>query len=302
MAFSALIQSIELGLIFAVLSLGLFIAFRVLNLPDLTVDGSFVTGLAYSAVWTVEGNPVTGIVMGVLGGTAAGVVTGILHTKLKIHEILAGILTMTGLYSINLMIMGLSPTINFYGKKTVFTFAENKLLFNGTSLGKLVFLLFITLILVAVIYIFLKTQIGLSLRATGDNEAMVRSSSINTDAMKILGFAMCNAIVAFSGALYAQYNGNAAHSVGVGMLVLALASIIIGEAVVGRRGILRNLIAVCVGAVIYRIMLAKAYQLGLPVTGLKLFSAVMAVAAISLPLARSEFLKWRKRHAGNKKS
>ena len=302
MAFSTLMKSVELGLIFAILALGLFIAFRVLDLPDLTVDGSFVTGLAYSAVWTVAGRPLTGIIMGVAGGTAAGIVTGILHTKLKIHEILAGILTMTGLYSINLMIMGESPTINFYGKPTIFTFAEDKLVINGFSFGRFLFLLFIAAVLVIFIYVFLKTQIGLSLRATGDNEAMVRSSSINTDAMKILGFALCNALVAFSGAIYAQYNGNAAHGVGVGMLVLALASIIIGEAIIGRKGILRNLIAVCVGAVIYRVMLAKAYQLGLPVTGLKLFSAVMAVVAISLPLIKPEFLKWRKRYAGSKKS
>lgn len=294
MALSTFLGSIEQGLIFAILAIGLFIAFRVLDLPDLTVDGSFVTGLAYSAVWTVAGNPILGICMGVLGGTLAGIVTGILHTKLKIHAILAGILTMTGLYSVNLMIMKDKPTISFFGSPTVFSFIEAKFFVRGIDIGKMLLLLFITAVLISGMYYFLRTQIGLSLRATGDNEAMVRSSSINTDAMKIAGFAICNAIVAFSGAIYAQYNSNAAHGVGTGMLVLGLASIIIGEAVVGKRGLLRHLLAVTIGAVIYRIMLAFAFQIGLPASGLKLFSAIMVVIAISLPHINPVLIKRRK--------
>ena len=189
MTLSTLLGSIELGLIFAILSLGLFITFRILDLPDLTVDGSFVTGLAYSAVWAVAKNPLMGIIMGVLGGMLAGIVTGILNTKLKIHAILAGILTMTGLYSINLFVMGDKPSVFFYGEKTIFTPFEGKFFIAGVDIGKLVLLLIIVAVLVSVLKLFLMTQIGLSLRATGDNEAMVRSSSINTDAMKVLGFA-----------------------------------------------------------------------------------------------------------------
>ena len=235
MTLSTLLGSIELGLIFAILSLGLFIAFRILDLPDLTVDGSFVTGLAYSAVWSVAENPLMGIVTGAIGGMFAGIVTGILHTKLKIHAILAGILTMTGLYSINLFLMGDKPSIFFYGAKTVFTPFEGRFFLAGVDIGKLILLLIIVAVLVAGLKLFLMTQIGLSLRATGDNEAMVRSSSINTDAMKILGFSLCNLLVAFSGAIYAQYNMTATHGVGTGMLVLGLASIIIGETVIGKR-------------------------------------------------------------------
>ena len=192
MALSTFLGSIELGLIFAILSLGLFIVFRILDLPDLTVDGSFVTGLAYTAVWSKAQNPLLGIFFGVLAGALAGIVTGILHTKLKIHAILAGILTMTGLYSVNLMIMGGKPSIYFYGEKTIFTPFENKLFLAGYDMGKLLFLAVLVTLIVVVMYLCLKTQIGLSLRATGDNEAMVRSSSINTDVMKILGFTICN--------------------------------------------------------------------------------------------------------------
>ena len=294
MTLPTLLGSIELGLIFAILSLGLFIAFRILDLPDLTVDGSFVTGLAYSAIWSVAKNPAMGLLMGALGGMIAGIVTGILHTKLKIHAILAGILTMTGLYSINLFVMGDKPSVFFYGEKTVFTPFEGKFF-----IGKLILLFIIVVVLVAALKLFLMTQVGLSLRATGDNEAMVRSSSINTDAMKILGFALCNLIVAFSGAIYAQYNMTATHGVGTGMLVLGLASIIIGETVIGKRGMLRHLIAVVVGAIIYRIMLAVAFGLGLPAIYLKLFSAVIVVIAISIPLIKPTIARWRKIHAGN---
>lgn len=299
MTLSTLLGSIELGLIFAILSLGLFIAFRILDLPDLTVDGSFVTGLAYSAIWSVAKNPAMGLLMGALGGMIAGIVTGILHTKLKIHAILAGILTMTGLYSINLFVMGDKPSVFFYGEKTVFTPFEGKFFIGTTDIGKLILLFIIVVVLVAALKLFLMTQVGLSLRATGDNEAMVRSSSINTDAMKILGFALCNLIVALSGAIYAQYNMTATHGVGTGMLVLGLASIIIGETFIGKRGMLRHLIAVVVGAIIYRIMLAVAFGLGLPAIYLKLFSAVIVVIAISIPLIKPTIARWRKIHAGN---
>lgn len=299
MTLSTLLGSVELGLIFAILSLGLFITFRILDLPDLTVDGSFVTGLAYSAVWAVAKNPLMGIIMGVLGGMLAGIVTGILNTKLKIHAILAGILTMTGLYSINLFVMGDKPSVFFYGEKTIFTTFEGKFFLAGVDIGKLILLLIIVAVLVTVLKLFLMTQIGLSLRATGDNEAMVRSSSINTDAMKVLGFALCNMLVGLSGAIYAQYNMTATHGVGTGMLVLGLASIIIGETVIGKRGMLRHLIAVVIGAIIYRIMLAIAFGLGLPAIYLKLFSAVIVVLAISIPLIKPTLLRWRKIHAGN---
>jgi len=295
MALSTFLGSIELGLIFAILSLGLFIVFRILDLPDLTVDGSFVTGLAYTAVWSKAQNPLLGIFFGVLAGALAGIVTGILHTKLKIHAILAGILTMTGLYSINLMIMGGKPSIYFYGEKTIFTPFENKLFLAGYDMGKLLFLAVLVTLIVVVMYLCLKTQIGLSLRATGDNEAMVRSSSINTDVMKILGFTICNMLVALSGAVFTQYSAGGTTGYGVGMLVLGLASIIIGETVLPRRGMLSHLIAVVVGAIVYRFIITVAFQLGLPAESLKLFSAVIVILALSVPVVKTSLRRFKKR-------
>ena len=195
--------------------------------------------------------------------------------------------------------MGDKPSVFFYGEKTVFTLFEGKFYISGVDIGKLILLFIIVLILTILLRVFLMTQVGLSLRATGDNEAMVRSSSINTDAMKILGFALCNLIVAFSGAVYAQYNMTATHGMGTGMLVLGLASIIIGETVIGKRGMLRHLFAIVIGAIIYRIMLTIAFGLGLPAIYLKLFSAVIVVVAISMPLIKPTIVRWRKIHAGN---
>ena len=299
MAFSTLIGSVELGSIFAVMSLGLFIAFRILDLPDLTVDGSFVTGVACASVLIEAGHPFLGLLAGALAGALAGVFTGFLHTKLKIHAILAGILSMTALYSINLWIMQEKPSIFFYGADTMFTPVTGRLFIAGTDVGPLALLLVIALAFVFLMDYFLKTQLGLSLRATGDNEAMVRSSSINTDAMKILGFALCNGIVALAGAFYAEYTQTGTFTVGTGMLVLGLASIIIGEALFGKKRMLHHLFSVVLGAILYRILITYAFQLGLPASDLKLFSAAIVIIAISAPMVKPYFEKRRKRHAGH---
>lgn len=297
MAFSTAVGSIELGLIFAIMSLGLFIAFRILDLPDLTVDGSFVTGIAFASVCTEAGHPFLGLAAGLIGGVLAGIVTGLLHTKLHLHAILAGILTMTGLYSVNLKIMGERPSIFFYNSTTIFSGVKGRLFLNGYDMGPVLLLAVMTIVLVIVMDLFLKTMPGLSLRATGDNEAMVRSSSINTDFMKIFGFALTNGIVAFAGAIYAEYCQTGVHAAGTGMLVLGLASIIIGETLIGKRGMLRHLTAVALGAVIYRMMLTAAFQIGLPAADLKLFSASIVVIAIAIPVVKNEYVKRRGRHA-----
>jgi len=281
MAFSTLIGSVELGSIFAVMSLGLFIAFRILDLPDLTVDGSFVTGVACASVLTEAGHPFLGLLAGALAGA------------------LAGVLSMTALYSINLWIMQEKPSIFFYGADTMFTPVTGRLFIAGTDVGPLALLLVIALAFVFLMDYFLKTQLGLSLRATGDNEAMVRSSSINTDAMKILGFALCNGIVALAGAFYAEYTQTGTFTVGTGMLVLGLASIIIGEALFGKKGMLHHLFSVVLGAILYRILITYAFQLGLPASDLKLFSAAIVIIAISAPMVKPYFEKRRKRHAGH---
>ena len=191
--------------------------------------------------------------------------------------------------------MGGKPSIYFYGDRTIFTPFENKVFIAGYDMGKLLFLAVLVTIIVVVMYYCLKTQLGLSLRATGDNEAMVRSSSINTDVMKILGFTICNLLVALSGAIFTQYSSGGTTGYGVGMLVLGLASIIVGETILPHRGMLSHLIAVVVGAIVYRFIITVAFQLGLPADSLKLFSAMIVILALSIPVVKTSLRRFKKR-------
>lgn len=290
MAFSTIQTAILLGMVFAIMSFGVFISFKVLNIPDLTIDGSFTTGCAISAICATQGYPFLGLVFAFLGGGIAGVVSGLLQTKCKVQSILAGILTMTALYSINLKILGGKPNVSLFGKHTIFTPFEN-LLGNNTNII-IVFVLLI--IIIVLLYAFLQTQLGMSLRATGDNEAMVRASSINSDRMKILGLALANALVALGGAVFAQNQGFADVSGGIGMMVVGLASIIVGEAFLRRKTMIFQFMAVIVGAIVYRFILTLALQLGIAASDMNLFSAILVALAISLPHINH---KRRKSHA-----
>ena len=271
MALSTIQDAVILGMIFSIMSLGVFISFRVLNIPDLTIDGSFTTGCAVSAVFAMNAHPFIGTLMAFLAGGLAGLVTGLLQTKCKVQSLLAGILTMTALYSVNLKIL--------FGKKTIFTPLEAVL--GDHAYGVMIAGLLILLILL--LYLFLKTQLGMSLRATGDNEAMVRASSINSDLMKIVGIALANALVALGGAVFAQNQGFADVSGGIGMMVVGLASIIVGEAFIRRKTLGFQFAAVVVGAIVYRFILTVALQLGIGASDLNLFSAALVALAISLP-------------------
>lgn len=284
----------ELGCIFTILGLGLFISFKILNIPDLTVDGSFTSGCAASAVLAVMGHPFLGILAALLVGGLAGVVTGFLQTKLKVQSILAGILTMTALYSINLRIMGNAPSISLFNIPTIFSAFES---FLPSTISKTIVLPILVFLLIALLTFFLKTQLGLSLRATGDNEVMVRASSINTDAMKILGLALANALVAMAGGIFAQHQSFADISSGIGMMVIALASIIIGETLLKGSSILRQLLSVMIGAIIYRYLWAFALQYGVNPNDLKLLSALLVALAISLPTLKQLIMKKIKRGA-----
>lgn len=277
-----------LGLIYALLALGIFISFRILDIPDLSVDGTFTLGVAVSVVFAYNGHPFLGILLSIAAGAAAGIVTGVLQTKMKIQPILAGILTMTALYSINLRIMGKKPNISLYGKTTVF---------NITDLPDILVSGIILIAAILLLYGFLKTQLGMSLRATGDNEFMVRASSIDSDAMKIIGFAIANALVSLSGGVLAQYQNFADANGGVGMLVIGLASIIIGEAIFGRRSVLNSIISAVLGAIIYRFVLAAALKIGMEAIDLKLFSAIIVAAAIFIPDVIKLFRKKKKEAA-----
>lgn len=278
MSLYTIIGAFDLGCIFAILSLGLFLSYKVLNIADMTVDGSFALGCAISGVCAVNGHPYLAILAGILGGCLAGIVSGLLQTKFKIQSILAGILTMTALYSINLRILGNAPSLSLFGVKTIFSPLE--------SYGRLAhsaLLLIILILLGCCLVYFLKTLLGLSLRATGDNENMVRASSINTQAMKIIGLAIANSFVGLAGAIMAQYQSFADVTSGTGTLVIALASIILGEAFLHKTKIEFRVLSVCIGALLYRYLLTLALQLGFNASDLKLLSAILVAIAISLP-------------------
>jgi putative ABC transport system permease protein len=279
MTFDALIGSFEYGSILAVMALGVFLSFRTLNTPDLTVDGSIVTGMAASAmICSIGGNPYLGLLAAFIVGCLAGSVTALLNTRLGIQPLLAGILVMLGLYSVNLRIMGGKANLAIIDSKTVYTSFQELVpsRFSSLILG----LIFLTLI-TAAFYYFLKTRIGFALRATGDNDDMVRASGINSSAMRLVGLALSNGLVGLSGGMLAQYQSFSDTSMGVGMVVIGLASVIIGEAVFGTRSLLRRLIAVSLGAILYRTVIALALTLGMPSTDMKLVSAVIVTIALS---------------------
>ena len=279
--------TLQLGLIYSILALGIFITFRVMNTPDLTVDGSFTLGLVVSAVLTVAGNPVLGLILGFLCGAAAGIVTGLLQTKAGIHPLLAGILTMTGLYSINLAIMSGSPNISLLQNNTIFT--NLRTLFAQTDKDTILLLTIAVICAVCVISLawFFKTGSGLRVRATGNNAEMVRASSINSDNMRILAIALANAFVGLAGAILAQYQGYADINSGAGIIVVGLASVIIGEVIVRKQSILGGLLAATAGAVIYRLLIAAAlYADFFPAYMLRIVSAVIVALTLSIPKIR----------------
>ncbi|MGM9526081.1 MAG: ABC transporter permease [Peptococcaceae bacterium] len=279
-----LLGSLQLGVLYGMLALGIYITFRIMNVPDLTAEGSFTLGLALSAVMAIAGHPLLGLIVALLAGAIAGAVTGLLHTKLGIHPILAGILTMSGLYSVNLMTMGNSSNLSLINCTTVFKMAGNLLPFLDKDIVKLLVALVFTALCAILLILFFKTHVGLCIRATGDNEDMVRASSIHVDNTKILALALSNAIIAFTGALIAQYQSFADINSGVGILVVGLASVIIGEVLLNRRTLTGNLLAVLLGAIIYRFIIALATKYTiLPAYMLKLVSACIVALALSLP-------------------
>ena len=293
MNLATVLSSVELGVIYAIMSLGVFISFRTLNMPDLTVDGSFVLGAAVSAVLCTAGRPLAGIILALAAGALAGSVTALLHTKLKIQPILSGILTMLALYSINLKVMGNRANIPLLNQKTIFNLPE---WMPGPDYAALIISLLLLFTVMILLYFFLKTKIGLVLRATGDNEQMVRALGVSTDLTKLIGLALANALVALSGALIAQYQSFADVGMGIGMVIIGLASVIIGEAIFGTSNLLRRLIAVILGSIVYRLAIAFALELGMPPTDLKLILAVIVCAALSMPTIKEQLSLLQQRY------
>ncbi|ASA21070.1 ABC transporter permease [Paenibacillus donghaensis] len=276
----SLLGAVEMGLIFAFMALGVYITFRILDFPDLTVDGSYTTGGAIAAVMITNGfSPWLATLAAVAGGMLAGTCTGLLHTKGKINGLLSGILMMIALYSINLRIMG-KPNLSLMGEDTLFS-----------SMNPLLVMPFVVLLLKLLMDLFLRTDLGLALRATGDNARMIRSFGVNTDNTTILGIALSNGLVALSGALVAQYSTFADISMGIGMIVIGLASVIIGEAIFGARNVFRATLAVVLGSIVYRIVVAIALRVSwLDASDLKLITAIIVIVALVFP-SFQRFLK-----------
>ena len=278
--------SLEQGLAYGLVALGIVITFRILAFPDLTVDGSFPLGAAVVSRLIIEGvSPIYGIFMAILCGFLAGCCTGFLNTKLKINSLLAGILMMTMLYSVNLRIMGRS-NIQLLTVNTILTPLEN--LDINRFIPIITFFFIVVFAIKFLTDMFFNTQIGFAMRATGDNEQMIRTLGVNTDHMTVLGIGISNAFVALSGALVAQDQGFSDVGMGIGMIVAGLASIIIGEALFGKKTVQRMTFAAIVGSVIYKLIISLGLRLGLAPTDLKMATAVMVILALGIPALRKE--------------
>lgn len=284
---SLITSTIGQGLLWGVLALGLFLTFRILNFPDMTVEGTFPFGAAICVSALVHGvDPMLATILAFLGGMLTGLVTGLLYTKGKIPVLLAGILTMTGVYSINLLILG-KANVGLLNKAT---------LLNGKLLQKLpanfptiVIGLLAAILIILLLALFLNTDLGQNFIATGDNENMARSLGINTDNMKILGLMISNGLIGLAGGLLAQNGGYADVNMGIGTMVIGLAAIIIGEVAYGDLSLTARLIAVVIGSIIYRLILLLVLQLGFSTNDFKLISAIILAICMMLPLFEKKF-------------
>ena len=280
------------GIIGGIMTLGVYITFKVLDFPDLTVDGSFALGGAVSAILISNGmNPFITLIFSFLAGSLAGLATGILNTKLQIPGILAGILTMIALYSINIRVMGGRPNIPLLGMATSLTIIQNILSLSKVISDLLVGFIF-SLFIVFIMYWFFGTEMGCAIRATGNNEKMIRALGVDTNVMKTIGLMISNALVSLSGALVTQSQGYADVGMGNGTIVVGLASVIIGEVIFGNRfNFLYKLFSIVMGSIIYRIIIAIVLQLGLKATDLKLLTAIIVAIALSVPVLNKKATK-----------
>ena len=280
---AVIFSALELGCIYALVALALFLSFRVLNIADMTTDGTFTLGCAVSATVAVAGHPLLALPAAMLAGACAGCVTALLQTKLKIPSILAGIITNTGLYTVNLAVMGFSSNVNMMRSATIFTLVQP---YFG-SFYKLLPAAVLTCAVAVLLVLFLKTRLGLSIRATGDNPDMVRASSINTGFTVTIGLMLSNSMTALSGAVLAQYQKTADINLGTGMVIIGLASLIIGETLLPKGKMWMKAMGAVLGSIVYRFIIAIALRLDLPSECLKLISATIVALAIGLPAIKA---------------
>ena len=278
----SIVQSaLELGFIYALVALALFISFSILNIADLSTDGCFTLGCAVCASVTLAGHPVLGLLAAMAAGVCSGFVTAFLQTRLGIQSILAGIIVNTGLYTINIAVMGFASNLNLFACDSVFTWAKDAI---GGTWYKLIVAAVIVALVGVLISLFLNTRLGLSIRATGDNPDMVRASSIN-------------ALTGLSGGLLAQYQKSCDINLGTGMVTIALASLIIGETIIGKGSMLKRVIGVILGSCLYRFIVAVALRLNVPAECLKLVSSIIVAVAIAFPYLKKQAVFYRQKRA-----
>ena len=297
---SVIQTALELGFLYALVAMALFVSYRILDIADLTTDGCFVLGAAVSVTCAVAGHPVLGIPAAMLAGSVAGFVTAFLQTRLGVPSILAGIVTNTGLYTVNLMAMGWKSNVSLLKQDTIFT------MFRDAGIGgnwyKVILAGVVTVLMGVLVLLFLRTRLGLSVRATGDNRDMVRASSINPTFTITVGLCIANALTALSGAMVGQCQKTIDINGGTGIVVIGLACLIIGETVLGRRSVTKGVIAVVVGSVIYRLIYAIVlYTKVVPVDCLKLLTAIVVGLAIASPSIKNWVLFQRRKAVAGQK-
>ncbi len=295
----AIIQTaLDNGLIFGLVALSLFVSFNILNICDLSTDGCYMLGAAVGVTVTIAGHPVLALPAAMLAGVASGYVTALLQTAFGVPSILAGIIVNTGLYTINLMAMGMKTSLNVVGTDTLFDLFKS--LGDGsfwTTWSRSVLLLLIVGVACAVLFWFLGTRLGLSIRATGDSVAMIRASSINPRLTITVGLCLSNSLTGLAGCLIGQYNKNAEINMGTGMVTIALASLVIGTTLFGRGRMLTRILGTVAGSIIYRFIVALALRLNVPTQAFKLVSALIVAIAIAAPAARQLMMDKKKEKA-----
>lgn len=292
--------ALELGFLYALVPMALLLSYRILDIADLATDSCFVLGAAVSVTMTAAGHPILALPAAMAAGACAGMATALLQTKLGVPSILAGIVTNTGLYTINLMVMGWSSNVSLLKVETIFS------MFRGTGIGgeyyEIVLAGCIVVLMGILLVLFLKTRIGLSIRATGDNIDMVRASSVNPVFSITIGLGISNALTALSGALVGQYQNTADINGGAGIVVIGMACLIIGETILGKRTIVKGAIAVVLGSIIYRLIYAIVlYTKVVPVQGLKLLTAIIVGLAIAFPNIKEWFFFQKRKMAAVRK-
>ncbi|MCM1145948.1 MAG: ABC transporter permease [Clostridium sp.] len=294
---SILQSALELGCIYSLVALALFISFSILNIADLSTDGCFTLGCAVGAMVTLSGHPFLALFAAMGAGICSGFITAFLQTRMGVPSILAGIIVNTGLYTVNIAVMDFTSTVNLFACDTIFSLAKGKIAASWYDDWYKFLIVFVIVLLIGIVLAwFLNTRLGLSIRATGDNEYMVRASSINPLFMITVGLCVANALTALSGAILGQYQKSCDINLGTGMVTIALASLIIGETLIGKGSVLRKVAGVVLGSCLYRFIVAVALRLNVPAEALKLVSAVIVAVAISFPYLKEKFGFYRQKN------